>query len=147
MNKFVIGFLTLFALLFLSNCTAKNSIPDNSSQHINREWMLIEFQDFTKDLMVQNKANLNLTTQIQSGNFSANMGCNNMFGQVKFNSDGKVKFSEVGSTMMFCDKNMDLEAAFGKQLPNMTKYKIEGHFLTLTDSKGNQMKFVAADWD
>jgi heat shock protein HslJ len=29
----------------------------------------------------------------------------------------------------------------------MSRYKIEGHFLTLSDEKGNTMKFVAADWD
>jgi heat shock protein HslJ len=37
--------------------------------------------------------------------------------------------------------------AFQKKFETMTKYSIEGHFLTLSDDKGNSMKFVAADWD
>lgn len=147
MKKIVSSLVAVFSLLILANCTATNATPKTSSENVNREWMLIEFQDFSKTLMTKNKANLNLTEQDKSGRFSANMGCNNIFGQVKFSANGKVKFSEIGSTMMFCDKNMNLESAFGRELPNMVEYSIEGHFLTLMNIKGTQMKFVAADWD
>ena len=98
--------------------------------------------------MVKNEAHLNLTTITESSKrFSAKMGCNGMFGEATFIADEKVKFSQLGSTMMYCDQGMDLETAFGKTLPQMTSYKIEGHFLTLSDTAGNIMKFVAADWD
>lgn len=118
-----------------------------TSENVKKEWMLVEFKDFTKEMMMQNKANLNLGGEVVPGKFSANMGCNGMFGQATFNADGSVKFSEVGMTMMYCDKGMDLESAFSKALPMMTKYSIKGHFLTISDDKGNKMKFVAADWD
>jgi heat shock protein HslJ len=49
--------------------------------------------------------------------------------------------------MMFCEDKMDLESAFGKALPTMNSYKVEGHYLTLSDENGDEMKFVAADWD
>lgn len=143
MKKVILGFTAIFAILLLANCTTQTK----PSEHLNREWMLVEFQNFSKDLMVSNKAHLNLANQKEPGRFSANMGCNNMFGTATFDGKGMVKFSEVGSTMMFCDKAMDLESAFGKALPTMTKYKIEGHFLTLSDNNGKVMKFVAADWD
>ena len=42
---------------------------------------------------------------------------------------------------------MDLETAFAKVLPTMTNYKVEGHYLTLSNAAGKKMKFVAADWD
>lgn len=135
---------TVFALLFLTNCASLLKVPDK----INREWKLIEFQNFSKDLMVKNNANLNLsTTSATSKRFSAKMGCNQMFGEATFMNSGKVTFSSLGSTMMFCDKNMDLETAFGSELPKMTSYKVEGQFLILSDYKGNKMKFMAADWD
>lgn len=143
MKKIIVGFIAIFGLLLVTNCTAQTNLSEN----VKREWMLIEFQDFSKDLMMANKAHLNLTDQKTAGQFSANMGCNNMFGHVIFNTNGTVKISAIGSTMMFCDKNMDLETAFAKELPTMTNYKIEGHYLTLTNSAGNKMKFVAADWD
>lgn len=68
-----------------------------------------------------------------------------MFFTAEFDK-GKAKFSGVGSTMMYCDGRMKLEEQFGKDLPNMNQYKIEGHFLALTDGKST-MKFVAEDWD
>lgn len=143
MKKIIVGFIAIFGLLLVTNCTAQTNLSEN----VKREWMLIEFQDFSKDLMMANKAHLNLTDQKTPEQFSANMGCNNMFGQAIFNTNGTVKISAIGSTMMFCDKNMDLETAFAKELPTMTNYKIEGHYLTLTNSAGKKMKFVAADWD
>ena len=143
MKKIATFFLASFALLILANCTTQPTTPDN----VKREWMMVEFQDFSKQLMMTNKANLNLTTQVEAGKFTANMGCNNMFGKVNFNENGTVKFSDIAGTMMFCDTNMDLEAAFGKELPTMTNYKVEGHYLTLSNSTGEMMKFVAADWD
>ena len=143
MKKIKYGFLAVFTMLLLANCTTQTKVPEN----VKREWMLVEFQDFSKDLMVSSKANLNLTKQNNPGRFSANMGCNNLFGQVIFDQNATVKFSEMGSTMMFCDKSIDLEAAFGKELPLMTNYKVEGHFLTLSNASGMKMKFVAADWD
>lgn len=141
MQKIVSGFIAIFGLLLLANCTTQKI-----SQNVNRDWMLVEFQDFTKDSMVSNKAHLNLSNETEPGKFSANMGCNNMFGSATFNANGTVEFSAIGSTMMFCDKAMDLESAFGKVLPTMTNYKIEGHFLTLSNAT-EKMKFVAADWD
>ncbi len=143
MKKLLLGFTAVFALLFLTNCTSMMS----SKKDVKKEWMLVEFQNFSKEMMTKNKAMLDLTGKAAPSKFTANMGCNNMFGNSTFSSNGTVKFSEVGMTMMYCDKGMDLETAFGKALPMMTKYSIDGHFLTLSDSDGNKMKFVAADWD
>ena len=143
MNNIVKGLLIIFCSFLLLNCAPKMA----TSENVKKEWMLVEFKDFTKEMMMQNKANLNLGGEVVPGKFSANMGCNGMFGQATFNADGSVEFSEVGMTMMYCDKGMDLESAFSKALPMMTKYSIKGHFLTISDDKGNKMKFVAADWD
>ena len=143
MKKIISGFIAVFALVLLANCTTQTKVPEN----IKREWMLVEFQDFTKESMMNNKAHLDLSDQTEPGKFAANMGCNNMFGSASFNTNGMVKFSAIGSTMMMCDKAMDLESAFSKELPSMTNYKVEGHYLTLTNASGKKMRFVAADWD
>lgn len=143
MKHILTGFLAVFALIFLANCSSQMT----NSENLKKEWMLVEFQDFSKDLMVANKSNVNFTNIKDGGKFSANMGCNNMFGTATFSGNGMVKFSQMGSTMMFCDKAMDLESAFGKALPTMTQYKIEGHYLTLSNNAGKSIKFVASDWD
>lgn len=144
MKQLLSGLIVVFALLLLSNCTTQTKTPEN----VQREWMLVQFQDFSKDLMVSSRAHLNLTKQKESTNhFSANMGCNTLFGNVLFTPDNKVKFSEIASTEMYCDKSMDLETAFAKELETITHYKVEGHYLTLSNSNGMRMKFIAADWD
>ena len=143
MKKIISGFIAVLALVLLANCTTQTKVPEN----IKREWMLVEFQDFTKESMMNNKAHLDISDQTEPGKFAANMGCNNMFGSATFNTNGTAKFSAIGSTMMMCDKAMDLESAFSKELPSMTNYKVEGHYLTLTNASGKKMRFVAADWD
>ncbi len=134
---------TLFALFTLMNCTTQTTQPN-----MNREWMMTSFQEYNKEQLSALKAHINLTQQKDgNGRFSAIMGCNNLFFTAKFDGNGNVKFSNVGSTMMYCKDRMDLESAFSEALPKFSKYKIEGHHLTLSDPEGKQMTFVASDWD
>lgn len=139
--------LSVFAVLLLGlifNC----STVQVKDPHIQREWMLVSFGNFTKNELVENKAGINLTANKENGKIrgSAFMGCSNMFFSSEFKNNGKVKISGVGSTMKAC-QNMDLETKFSKSFQSMTKYSVEGHFLTLSNDHGNSMKFVAADWD
>lgn len=139
------GILSLI-LLFAVSCKTSNKDNKGTMENINRKWMLVEYKDFTKEELTKLGANMDLTTMKESPNrYTAKMGCNGMFFTAEFNK-GKAKFSDVGSTMMYCEGRMKLEEQFGKDLPNMTQYKIEGHFLNLSGGDVT-MKFVAADWD
>ncbi|PWN68732.1 META domain-containing protein [Chryseobacterium phosphatilyticum] len=110
--------------------------------------MLVSFDNFTKDQLIAQKAEVNLTAKMEDGKIqgSAYMGCNQMSFITEFKKNGKVKISQGVSTMKAC-QDMTLETAFQKKFDTMTKYSLEGHFLTLSDDNGNSMKFVAADWD
>lgn len=144
MQKYLKTFLLLSGLLVLMNCSSQTF----NTEHIKIEWMLVEFQDFSKDLMIKNKAKLDLSKTTNSDKqFTANMGCNGMFGQAKLKPKGEISFSQMGSTEMFCAENMNLETEFIKVLPTITTYKVEGHRLTLSNKNGAILKFVAADWD
>ncbi|MEZ7507584.1 META domain-containing protein [Cloacibacterium sp. Arc13] len=110
---------------------------------LKRKWMLVEFQGFTKEELIQKKAYLDLTHLEKGG--GAKMGCNSIFFSVKLKNNHRIHFSGVGSTMMYCDGNMKLEENFGKLLPTITKYQVKGHFLTLKNKNGQTMKFVAED--
>lgn len=105
--------------------------------------MLVSFDAFTKQELVKSKAGINLTGE---KNGTAMMGCNKIIFTFEFKNNGKIKISEIGSTEMAC-QNMNIENAFLKKFGTMTNYKIEGHRLTLSDVFGNEMKFIAADWD
>lgn len=145
MKIFRIIALSSLIMMLIVSCKSTNKIS-GTMENINRKWMLVEYQDFTKAELTKLEAYMDLTKNPDSENrYTAKMGCNGMFFTAEL-SNGKAKFSGVGSTMMYCDGRMKLEDSFGKQLPNMNQYKIEGHFLTLSDGK-SIMKFVAADWD
>ncbi len=119
--------------------------PQKEVSSLKRKWMLVEFQGFTKEELIQKKAYLDLTHLDKGG--GAKMGCNSIFFSVKLKNNHRINFSGVGSTMMYCDGNMKLEENFGKLLPTITKYQVKGHFLTLKNKNGQTMKFVAEDWD
>ncbi|GAB0154919.1 hypothetical protein CHRYSEOSP005_01790 [Chryseobacterium sp. Alg-005] len=144
MKKIIILFFPLIIVGIMGGC----SPAQVKNPHIQREWMLISFKDFTKEQLVENKVGINLTDQKREGKIhgGAFMGCNKMFFTSEFKNNGKVKISGVRSTMMAC-QNMDLETAFTESFDKITRYSVEGHFLTLSGENGNIMKFVAADWD
>ncbi|MDQ0783960.1 META domain-containing protein [Chryseobacterium sp. W4I1] len=144
MKKVLVSF---FAILFLSAVFSCSSVPEKNPS-LQRQWMLVSFDPFSKEGFIKNKAEINLTGTMEKGKIKggAFMGCNNIFFTSEFKKDGKVKISEVGSTLKAC-QDMDLETAFAQKFEQMTHYSVEGHFLTLSDESGNSMKFVAADWD
>lgn len=135
----------------LLNCTSANthiSKDANLSAGIQREWMLTSFEGYAKADLIRNNANINLTEKAEHEKIkgTAFAGCNNMFFTAEFKNDGKVKISEIGSTLKAC-QDMKLENDFSKQLRNVTQYSLKGHFLILTDDQGHTIEFIAADWD
>ncbi|WBV59377.1 META domain-containing protein [Chryseobacterium camelliae] len=151
MRKILISVLSVLFLGILFNCTStiKQNIPiDTSKYHIQREWMLVSLGSFTKADLMKNEAKIDLTAKQEEGKIrgGAYMGCNRMSFTAEFKNNGKVKFLGLLSTMKAC-QNMELENEFRKKFETMIKYTVEGHFLTLSDDKGNVMKFVASDWD
>lgn len=144
MKKIMLSIFTVLCLGFVLNCS---SVPVKN-HHIQREWMLVSFGNYVKEDLIKNNAKIDLTSPVENGKIKgkAFMGCNKIFFTSEFKSSGKVKISGIGSTLMAC-QNMKLENDFSKNFKNITSYKIEGHFLTLSDNEGNSMKFIASDWD
>lgn len=136
-------FIGLFVLVACSFVQKNNA----EKHHLHRKWMLVEYKGFTKEELTKQNAYIDLSKNSENKNqYGAKMGCNKMFFSAEFKDENLVKFSQIGSTLMYCDGKMQLEEAFSKDLPLMNQYEIEGHFLSL--SNGNiKMKFVAEDWD
>lgn len=147
-------FVSVLCLLFsgmLLNCNAVNSNTSqntNQNSQIYREWMLTSFGSYSKSDLIMKNAKIDLTEKAEDGKIkgTAFMGCNSMFFTSELKNDGKVKISDVGSTLKAC-QNMKLEMDFSTAFRNMTTYSVKGHFLTLSDDTGNKMEFIAADWD
>ena len=144
MKNTILSLITIFVLTLVLNCSASKV----NNQHYQREWMMVSFDQFTKQQLIENNAKINLTGE-KTGNQikgTATMGCNQIFFLAELRNNGKVKISGIGSTEMAC-QNMEVENAFMKTFGNMKNYLIEGHRLTLFDNAGSEMKFIAADWD
>ncbi|WP_326981709.1 META domain-containing protein [Chryseobacterium sp. MYb264] len=151
MKKLLLSIFTILVLQMLLNCSSlmpENSINTAKNPHLQREWMMIAFENFTKADLIKMNAKINLTGSAKDGKIHGNafVGCNNIFFTSEFKNNGKVKISGIGSTEKAC-QDMKLENDFSKTFKNITNFKVEGHFLTLTDPQGNSMKFIAADWD
>lgn len=144
MKKILFPLLAILFLGFALNCS---TVPDKNPS-LQRQWMLVSFDGFSKDQLIAHKAEINLTGTMENGKIqgSAYMGCNQMSFTSEFKKGGVIKISQGVSTMKAC-QDMSLETSFQKKFETMTKYSVEGHFLTLYDNHGNIMKFVAADWD
>ena len=143
--KIIIQFILIFFLQLPSNCKSKpvETVSENNQEQLQRIWMLVEFQNFKKEELIKNQAQMSLK---DLKNPNANMGCN----AINFNIDVKketIKFTSGMRTEMFCENKMKLEDAFCKSLEGEYKYKIAGHQLFLTNSKNEKMTFVAQDFD
>jgi heat shock protein HslJ len=144
MKNIILSFFAVFILTAVTNCSSTRV----NNQHYQREWMMVSFDKFTKQELIENEAGINLTGEKTGTEISgtAKMGCNRFFFKAELKNKGKIKISGLGGTEMACAE-MELENTFMKRFVNMTRYKIEGHRLMLSDDLGNEMKFIAADWD
>lgn len=144
MKRIGLPVLSIFSLGLLLNCS---SAP-TAGHPLKREWMLVSLNNYTKDYLIQNQARIDLTSPAEGPKIkgSAFMGCNKIFFAVQFKRNGTAAFSDIGSTKINCP-DMKLENDFSKHLKRMKDYHLEGHFLILSDRKGNRMKFIASDWD
>ena len=153
MNKKLNLILGLLFICIIVSCQVSKTIY----KPLERQWMLISFQNFPKEFLVEKRAQVDLSKKNEDKLFWAFMGCNSFSFSAKSMNKESISFSNINETLFNCSllnyKNAhlqsekELETAFKKWFPKMTEYKIEGHFLTLSDGKGNEMKFVAADWD
>lgn len=129
-----------FLLIMLYSCNTNKKME---TQNIKRVWLLIEFQNYSKDYLIEKKAHLDLT---QKENATANMGCNTLGFPYKILNSNEMQFENGFATKMACE-DMKLEYEFSQFLPTMKKYSIDGHKLTLTSKEGIKMVFIAQDWD
>ncbi|WP_407479594.1 META domain-containing protein [Elizabethkingia miricola] len=139
----VIGFMLVTMCVIGCVVTQKEISPN-----LKRQWMLVSMKEFSKDELIHAKASVDLTNR-EAGviGYSAFMGCNNLRFQLNEGNGNKLSVSGVSGTKMFCPNHLDLENQFIALFPTMKFYSVEGHFLTLRNRDGEEMKFVAADWD
>ncbi|OPB86210.1 META domain-containing protein [Elizabethkingia ursingii] len=141
--------LSVIGFMLVTMCVTGCAVTQKGiSSNLKRQWMLVSMKEFSKDELIHAKASVNLTNR-EAGvkGYSAFMGCNNLRFQLNEGNGNKLSVSGVSGTKMFCPNHLDLENQFIALFPTMKFYSVEGHFLTLKNREGEEMKFVAADWD
>lgn len=141
--------LAVIGFMLVTMCVTGCAVTQKEiSTNLKRQWMLVSMKEFSKDELIHAKASVDLTTK-EPGTvgYSAFMGCNNLRFQLNELNGNKLSVSGVSGTKMFCPNHLDLENQFMALFPTMKFYSVEGHFLTLRNRDGEEMKFVAADWD
>ncbi len=140
MKSFAMQLLLPLMLILMMNCNSQHN-----KDQLEKQWRLISFSDFDEAQLTKNNAHLNLIPQESAANqYSAYMGCNNLFVTAKFDLKGNVEFSDIGTTMMYCENNMELERTFISKIATMKSYQIENQRLILSDKKGNNMIFTVS---
>jgi heat shock protein HslJ len=145
MKKVFKKLTVLFIFFSIINCKSKTNEPvfENNPEQLKRVWMLVEFQNFKKEDLIKNQAQINLTNL---KNPSAFMGCNQIGFQIEVKQN-KLLFKDLIATEMFCAEKMKLENEFSNSLLENYTYTIKGHTLTLLNDKNKKMVFFAQDWD
>lgn len=132
----------LFVLCFIIlSCSSQKRLDPK----LKRDWKLIEFSDFNKQLLMQYNVGMDLAQK----HTVVYVGCKSQ--QISFvvKSEKEVKIWVNPNPVESCsgEINGNLRLKLNGFLKGTKAYLVEGHFLTLYNADGSKIKFVAADWD
>lgn len=129
---------TLFTSIFLGILVTISSSANTLPTGV---WRLESYNFQQKIAFPIDKNGITMTIR-EGGKIGGRSGCN-VYGGSYSVEDGKLKISELISTMMACDEpTMQFEQTFFRTLEGATEFTAESWKLTLTDPKtGNFVKF------
>ena len=122
--------LIVFSLVLFSCATTKNS----GAGSIYKMWNVISVQGVDESLVKEAKTFIDLSDKVKRG---ARAGCNHIFFTVETDRENHINFSGMGSTKMYCEKFMDLENKFLRQLEGVRSYQLTGENINFLDANGN----------
>lgn len=134
-----IGLFVLCLMIF--SCSSQKRLDPK----LKRDWKLIEFSNFNKQLLMQYNVGMDLSQK----HTVVYVGCKTQ--QISFvpKTEKNVKIWVNPNPVESCSEEVkgNLRLKLNTFLTETKEYLVEGHFLTLYTSDGSKIKFVAADWD
>ena len=132
MKKYV---FVLLALLILSACSG------GSESSVAGTCKLVSYGDPASPTAAV--PDVETSIEFKEGQVSGNVGCNGFGGTYEIDGD-KITFSEVVSTLMFCEGPVgDQELGTLAVLQDSTTYVLDGDTLTLTSADGTAVVVLA----
>ena len=115
------------AMFLVVGCCACRSAQKNAKSLKGTEWHLVQLGGTEMELAADT-----FTIVIAEDNSLAGIAaCNHLLGQVVLAENQAISFGQVGSTMMLCPENDELEAKFIAMLGGITHYDIDADKLIL----------------
>jgi heat shock protein HslJ len=160
MPKFQLIILSCLCLILLSGCSSSidsvqdyvdtaeqiqdstTNTPDSTPQNpdsdlsidtiLNKKWQLIELNGVAFDS--HQSPYLQFSSDSKISGFA---GCNNFFGSFEIQDPLQLKFSDLGSTMMFCPDSSQLELDFLAVFPQVDNFTLSqnGQELSLNKAR------------
>lgn len=128
MRNIVKIFVALCAVVALVGCcSACRQRYKNSKPLQGTEWHLVQLE--AKDLSLSADS-FNLVLG-EDGSVAGIGACNRLLGQYTVTPNYAISLGQVGSTMMLCPDNSELESRFIQVLGVVTHYDIDGNKLML----------------
>jgi heat shock protein HslJ len=125
----------LLALLVLAACSGQNTASIEGS------WKLVSYGDPANPTAAAPEVETSI--ELKDGQVTGNVGCNGFGG--KYEVDGnKITFSEMMSTLMFCEGPVgDQETSTLNVLHETAAFVLDGDSLTITSQGGNAFVVLA----
>ncbi len=115
------------AMVLVGCCSACRQRQKNAKPLKGTEWHLVQMEGKDMNLPL-NSFNLTLG---QDGSISGVAACNRLLGQYTVADNYAINLGQVGTTMMLCPENGELENTFTQLLGSITHYDIDGDMLLL----------------
>jgi heat shock protein HslJ len=116
--------ITLMIVPMLMACAG------TSSKLIDTSWKLTDLNGQKLPVEIQ------ITLNIKKDQAGGNSACNS-YGSDFIQKGEKLSFSQIFSTMMYCDKGMEFEADYYAALGKIKTFQLENDQLSLLDDTGN----------
>lgn len=102
------------------------------------EWQLVSYGDQANPTAAL--PGVDTSFKFENGQFSGNVGCNGFGGSYEFKS-GKITFSQMMSTMMYCDATSNQEQGVLALLADNVALQVQanGNMLTITSADGSSV--------
>ena len=113
-----------------------------NSNLLEKRWKLTEI--FGEAVTKENASNeAFMVLHVIEKRVNGNLGCNSFFGSYELSGENRIKFSQVGSTMMMCQA-MEVESKMKQALEQADSYYVQDNTLTLNRARMAPLaKFVA----
>lgn len=128
-------FITLILALVLSACSSDAAASGGLSggtqlSMVGTSWQAVQIGELIPP------ADRPSTIYFEGQAINGNAGCNGYFGTYTL-EDEKLSFSDIGSTMMFCEQSMEQESAFLSALAAVTGFRMDDKTMLLLDAEQN----------